>query len=319
MHAPRVIRRTLPLLVALSLALAAVAPAIAADPKVTVTTAASPLAVTQGLPVAYPVTVSNDGSNTLNHVSLEGRTSQSLLYLGAAPAGACSETAPVCDFGQMPSGADREVTFYFLAPNAPGSFAFEAIARVNEGASDNPGAGHTDTFSATVQTTVLAVSADLVRGHSLPGFRDFSTGLNTVAAGNPHGTSVSVGSNTEVNVADVPPSAIDLACPAFASATCFGWASSLSIGGGAEFPEGIEVTVRWDATDVPTGVTDKKLRIIHLFDAGGYELVTDQCRFNGQGDPVSLPCLLGPAQRLNDKDLLQRLLLLENGLIRGWR
>ena len=310
-------RRAASATLALMITLAIAMPVAGADPMVAVTTTSSPTSVTVGLPVAYPITVTNNSKNTLNHVTLTGSPSIALTYLGAIPTSACSQTVAMCDFGQMGSGAAASATFYYRAPTTPGSFVFTATAHVGEGAGDNPGASHQDTFSTPISTLVLAVSQDEVRGHSLPTDRTFDTGIgNTVSTTNKHGTRVVMPANGEVTVRDLPPEAITLACPA-AAPTCFGWASQLAIADGAPFAQGIRVTVRWDVSDLPSGMTEKKLKIIHLFDGGGHALVSNQCTFVS-GVPTNLPCLAGAPIKLGDKDLQATLYLLHNGLIRGW-
>jgi hypothetical protein len=301
----------------LVLLLFSVVPAVAgASPDVRVTTTSSPTSVTVGFAVAYPITVTNMSVNTLNHVTLDGATSVNLGYLGAEPVAACSQTVPTCDFGSLRGGGAMSATFYFRAPSTPGSFVFTATARVSEGASDNPGASHEDTFSTPITTNVLALNEDLVRGHSIPSDRTFSTGIESVTELNQHGTMVVMPANGEVTVRDLPPGAIPLACPALA-ATCFGWGSDLDIASGATFPQGIRVTVRWDVSDLPSGMNEKKLRVIHLLDGGGYELVTSQCTFSA-GVPTNMPCLAGPPLRLRDKDLQATIYVSHNGVIRGW-
>jgi hypothetical protein len=293
-------------------------PASAASPTVSVTTTASPLTVTVGLPIAYVVNVSNDSRNTLNHVTLEGRIDPAFTYLDASPDELCSDTAPVCDFGQVGAGGDTpEAIFYFTAPASPGNYDFTAVAIVGEGPSDNNNASHQDTFSAPpVETEVLEVSPDLVRAHSVPGIREFTTGLGTVNAGNPHGTTVVVPTNAEVTLRDVAPGP-EIACPA-AVGTCFGWGSVMSIGNGAEFPDGLKVTIRWDYSQLPSGMTARKLRFVHLLDGGGFERVDADCVYDGAGAPTNLPCIAERPVKLADRDIIATYYLLTNRVGRGY-
>lgn len=300
------------------LVLSAVAPAAGASPVVAVTTTSSPTSVTVGLVVAYPITVTNRSKNTLNHVTLAGSTSSSVAYLGASPDGVCSQTQPTCDFGQMGSGAAVTVSFYYRAPSTPGSFVFTAVASVSEGGTDNPNASHEDMFSKPITTDVLALNQDLARGHSFGGDRTFTTGLTTLGTGNPHGTQVRIPSaNVEVTVADLPPDHPDVQCPP-ALTTCFGSGSSHSVGGGGPIAGGIEVTTRWDYSELATtGITEKKLRVAHLLGNGQYQQVTGTCNFVA-GVPTNMPCFSVLPFRLPDKDIQATFYLASNRVTRGY-
>jgi uncharacterized repeat protein (TIGR01451 family) len=302
---------------ALIVVLAGAAPVSARDVSVVVQTS-SPTVVTAGHPVAYPVSAMNIGKNTVNNVTLTGVAPASFSYLGASST-ACGATAPVCTFGQVASGSPLpNVTFYYLVPETIGSYEFRAVVSVNEGGGDNSdgNANAEDSFSSDpVVTNVVAFSPDFVSGHSVAGIRTFSTGLTNLDATNQHGSSVTVPSNAEVRVADVPPLAIDVPCPA-ATPSCFGWATSLTVSNGAAFPAGIEVTIRWDASELPSGMTDRKLRIVH-FDGSGHEVVSNACTF-ANGLPTNLPCIKSAPMKQPDKDIQATILLLHNGFVRGW-
>jgi uncharacterized repeat protein (TIGR01451 family) len=318
MNRPRAPRVATRFALALIIMLAGAGPVSARTVDVVVHTS-SPTVVTAGYPVAYPVTAQNVGKNTLNSVVLSGVAPDTFTYLSASSP-ACSATEAVCVFGQVPSGASLPaVTFYYLVPEAPGDYQFRAVVTVNEGDADRSDdksvAG--DSFSSDpVDTKVVAFSNDFVSGYSLAGVRRmFSTGLTNLGPTNQHGSSVTVPSDAEVRVADVPPLAIDVPCPTVA-ASCFGWATSLEIGDGTEFPAGIEVTIQWDASQLPPGMTDRKLRIVH-FDEDGYELVSEPCTFT-DGLPDTLPCIKSAPQKQPDKDIKATILLLHNGFVRGW-
>ena len=296
-----------------ALFLTSVMPAAAASPDIMVTTTSSPTTVTVGLVVAYPITVTNGSGQTLNQVSLDGSPSVSLAYLGHAPAGACSSTTPTCLLGTLRAGEVRNVTLYFRAPSTPGSFTFTATVHVN------PAPGHQDTFPIVIPTGVLDIGQDLVRGHAFGADRTFTTGLTSLGTGNPHGTTVRIPSaTTEVTTADLPPTSPDVQCPP-ALTTCFGWGSSLSVGNGGIIPGGIEVTTRWDYSELPNGMTEKKLRVAHLTGTGpnGYTQVTGTCNFVG-GVPTNMPCFSVAPFRLADRDIQATYWLASNRVTRGY-
>jgi hypothetical protein len=311
-------RRAVVLPLAALLVLGALAPAAAAAPDVRVTSTASPTSVTVGFVVAYPVTVTNMSGRTLNHVTLSGTTAPvGVAYLGSAPTGACSQTQATCDFGTLRAAEFRSVTFYYRAPASPGSFTFTATALVSEGDTDAAGSPNQDTFAANVVTNVLGVSQDLVRGHAFGTDRTFTTGLTTLGTGNPHGTTVRIPvATTEVTVADLLPTDPAVQCPP-ALTTCFGWGSSLNVGDGGTIAGGIEVTTRWDYSELPNGMTAKKLHVAHLLGGGLYEEVTGTCTFVA-GVPTNMPCFSISPFGLPDKDIQATYWLASNRVTRGY-
>lgn len=298
---------------------------VAAREVSVVVLASSPTVVTAGYPVAYPVAVTNTSRSTVNHLVLSANAPGSFRYLGSSSA-ACSASEDVCEFGQVAAGAALPVvTFYYLTPAIADAYEFTATVSLNEGPNDNPGNDPAveDSFTSDpIETQVIPTQNDLVAGHAFGSYRSFSTGLGSLGVDNPHGSTVTVPGIGEVRLRDVAPASAP-ACPA-ETPTCFGWATQLAVANGAPFDAGIEVTVRWDASQLPKGMTDRKLRIVHLFDEGDYEpgspdyeLVTAACTYTG-GLPTNLPCIKVAPKRLADRDIQATILLLSNGVIRGW-
>ena len=316
------------------LLLTIVAPVSGASPDVSVITTATPTSVTVGHAIGYVVNVANDGGTTLNHVTLEGEmqtaagTATSLFaYLGAyagdVPAVQCSQppaTAAFCDLGQLAARtAAPMITFYYRAPAAPNSgiYRFVPTARVGEGGNDSGNASHVDTFPNPPQpivTEVLAENQDFARGHAIQDLRTFTTGLTTVGALNPHGTTVRLPSaNAEVTVADLDPLDPAVVCPEAIEDTCFGWGSALSVPYDGPVPGGIEVTMRWDYTELPSGMTAKKLRVAHLLGNGEFVQVKGMC-----SDGAPMPCFTVAPHKLADRDIQATFLLPSNRVTRGY-
>ena len=320
-----------------ALVLTSVVPASAAY-NVQFTVASSPFVVTVGLPVAYPVTVTNSGGNILNHVTVIGQLDTAFTFLPqfTVPDAACSDTEPRCDFDQIrPGQSTAQVIFYYTAPatvvNPDGAvgdtYTFTALARVSQGSNDDQNPGNSDSFpSPGVVTNVVASSPDLVSGHSVPGIREFTTGLTNLGTSNKHGTTVSVPVNAEVTLKDLLATNPLASCSGLSSGAsfpCFGQASYLAIGKGAAIPGGIKVQIRWDYSDLPTGMTEKKIHLIHIFtppftlpNGNNYEQITNLC--NSATAPTNMPCLVGAPIRLADKDILATFFLNRDLTVRGW-
>jgi hypothetical protein len=303
---------------ALGLLATSFTPVSAGAPAITVDVATpQPATVTQGRPVAYPVTVTNSGTSTVNHATLSGATSVPTTFITSYPAGACSAAA-VCDIGTLAGGGSYSVILVYEAPTTVGTFNFTATFTGGEGANDNEGpASHQDTFRTSVPTDVVAFSVDSVHQYALASGATVSTGIadGDVTATNRHGTSVVVpgtAQGVETMVEDVT----DSSCPAELNDQCFGQASSLSIGQGRLFSSPLQVTIRFDYSELPSGMTDKKLRVVHFYTDGAgthADPITTVCN----GGATNAPCYR-PAVKQADKDLVITVYLLHNGNIRGW-
>jgi uncharacterized repeat protein (TIGR01451 family) len=327
------------LALAMGLALATTTPVAASSITATVATS-SPVVATVGKPVAFPITVKNTGKNTLNSIVVTGLAASAFTYLSSTPAAStstdgCSQTQPICTFRQL--GSDKSlppIVFYYRVPTTVAVYPFKVEVKVSEGGKDNSDgtANNVDTFfSNEIFTDVRALDDDFVAGHSVPGTRSFSTGgvdcagaglpancndaVFPLGTGNPHGTAVTIPVNAEVTASDVAPAAD---CPA-AVTTCFGYGSRLSIASGAPITGGILVTMRWDETDLPNGMTPAKLKVIHLFDPGRtvngktYALITDLCTSSTQ-----MNCFVVEPFKLADKDIQATFRLPFNGTTKGW-
>ncbi len=124
--------------------------------------------------------------------------------------------------------------------------------------------------------------------------------------------------NAEVTVADLPPTDPQVACPTAIAATCFGWGSSLSVAQGATIEGGILVTMRWDLSELPSGMTPKKLRIAHLLGGQLWEPVSAACTYNQAGAPTNIPCISVAPFKLADKDIQASFYLASNRVSRGY-
>lgn len=319
----------------LILLLTSAIPAAAANPDVSVETTATPTSVTVGHAIGYIVNVANDGRNTLNHVTLTaeiqtqaGEPTDAFEYLGAftgsTRAAECSQppaTDAFCDFGQLPARTPAPgITFYYVAPDLAATYFFVPTVHVSEGGTDSGNASHVDTFPnppALIETQVLPIQQDRVRGHAILDMRTFTTGLDTLGTGNPHGTTVTIPSAVaEVTVRDVPSDNPEVACPSILT-SCFGQGSAIDVADGGTIAGGIKVTMRWDVSELPKGMTEKKIRIAHLLGPESFEAVDAQCTFAG-GVPQNLPCLDGPPIRLPDKDIQATFYLASNRVSRGY-
>jgi hypothetical protein len=312
-----------------ALALAASGRPASVGPNVSVSVSGSPGSVTLGRYVAYAVTVHNGAKNNVTHVTLTAPAAGStspfpLSYVSASTSnGACSAppALPVsCSFGSLASGSDARVTFVFRAPAstpATGAAAtFVAQASFDEGPSDQ-NASHTDTQIGLATTGLSALGSDFVTG-----FVPFTLGdelatggdLNGNAGGNPQKTSLSVpgGSATGLGavgtVQEVSHPATDTTSDCAAGFSCFGQTSFVTMPGLFSTSAPLTLGFRFDASELPPGMTAKKLRMVH--DGALVPL----CTIPGVLSPG--PTCQSSTQTFADKDLGVLLLSQTNGSYR---
>jgi hypothetical protein len=216
------------------------------------------------------------------------------------------------------------VLIFDTAPTtALGTFNFGVTLLAGEGGQDQPGSAHDDTFTDVAATTVLAFSNDFTIHYIVPEGDSITTGgifgATALSPANPQGTLAQV-PNTPFGL---PASVGELGgpddhCPAAFEDKCFGQTSTVSVGGGVLISPYLIVQVRFDDSEAPNGLNDRKLGIIHWFDpypTAGYEEVTTRC---SDTTPATgeLPCRL-TAQEMPDGDWLVTVYLESNGFIKG--
>jgi hypothetical protein len=317
-------------LVAAALVFAAVAAtgrAANPGPNVTLSVSGAPGSVSLGHYVAYTATVSNGDTNNVTHLTLTAPAASStapfpLTYVSASPsAGSCSAPPALpltCSFGSLPSGATATVTFVFRAPaGLPASGAgvsFAAQVSFDEGPNDQ-NSSHGDTKLASAATTLGAVGSDFVTG-----FVPFSLGddLETAgdlagpSGGNPQKTGLAVPALAASSlgatgvVQEVPHPATDTTSDCQTGFSCFGQTSFVTLPG--TFSPPLELTFRFDASELPPGMTQKKLRMFHD------GVLVPPCSTPGVLSPG--PTCQSSTTSFDDKDLGAVLLSSTNGSYR---
>lgn len=251
-------------------------------PNVTLSVSGAPGSVSLGHYVAYTARVTNGDKNNVTHLTLTAPAAGStspfpLTYVSASPStGSCS-APPVlpltCSLGSLASGATDTVTFVFRVPTGlPASGAgvsFAAQVTFDEGPNDQ-NASHGDTKLASAATTLGAVGSDFVTG-----FVPFALGddletagdLTGPSNGNPQKTGLEVAAlaasslGATGTVQEVSHPATDTTSDCQAGFSCFGQTSFVTLPG--VFSPPLELTFRFDASELPPGMTQKKLRMFH--------------------------------------------------------
>jgi hypothetical protein len=296
-------------------------------PNVTLAVSGAPGSVSLGHYVAYTATLHNGDSNNVTHVALSAPAAGStspfpLTYVSASPStGTCSAppTLPLsCSFGSLPSGATSTVTFVFKAPaSLPTSGAgvsFAAQLSFDEGPNDQ-NSSHTDTKVGSTSTTLGAVGSDFVTG-----FVPFSLGddletagdLTGPSNGNPQKTGLAVSAFAASSlgatgvVQEVPHPVTDTTSDCQAGFPCFGQTSFVTLPG--FFSPPLQLSFRFDASELHPGMTQKKLRMFHD------GVLVPLCTAPGVLDPA--PTCQSSTTSFDDKDLGALLLSSSNGSYR---
>jgi Domain of unknown function DUF11 len=261
---------------------AATGRAASSGPNVTLSVSGAPGSVSLGHYVAYTASVTNGDTNSVTHLTLTAPALGStapfpLIYVSASPsAGSCSAPPSLpltCSFGSLRSGATDTVTFVFRAPAAlPATgtgVSFAAQISFDEGPSDQ-NSSHSDTKLASAATTLGAVGSDFVTGFVPFGLGDdleTAGNLSGPSSGNPQKTGLevaalaasSLGATGLVQEVSHPPTDTTSDCQAGFS--CFGQTSFVTLPG--VFSPPLELAFRFDASELPSGMTQKKLRMFH--------------------------------------------------------
>jgi hypothetical protein len=296
-------------------------------PNVSLSVSGAPGAVSLGHYVAYTATIHNGDTNNVTHVALTAPAAGStspfpLTYVSASPsAGTCSAPPSLplsCSLGSLKSGATITVTFVFRAPAATpatgAAVTFAAQLSFDEGPNDQ-NSSHTDTDVASASTTLGAVGSDFVIG-----FVPFSLGddletagdLTGPSNGNPQKTGLDVPAFAAAAlgatgvVQEVPHPATDTTSDCQAGFSCFGQTSFVTLPG--VFSPPLELSFRFDASEVPPGMTEKKLRMFHD------GVLVPRCTTPGVLSPA--PTCQSSTTTFDDKDLGAVLLSNSNGSYR---
>jgi Domain of unknown function DUF11 len=296
-------------------------------PNVTLSVSGAPGSVSLGHYVAYTATISNGDTNNVTHVVLTAPAAGStspfpLTYVSATPStGTCSAPPALplsCSFGSLPSGATSTVTFVFKAPaSLPASGAgvsFAAQISFDEGPNDQ-NSSHSDTKLASASTTLGAVGDDFVTG-----FVPFALGddlqtagdLTGPSNGNPQKTGLAVSAfatgalGATGSVQEVSHPASDTTSDCQAGFSCFGQTSFVTLPG--FFSPPLQLSFRFDASELPAGMTQKKLRMFHN------GALVPLCTTPGVLDPA--PTCQSSTTSFDDKDLGALLLSSSNGSYR---
>ena len=249
-------------------------------PNVTLSVTGTPGAISLGHYVSYTATVRNDDANTVTHLVLTAPAAAAttpfpLQYVSASPSvGTCSSppTLPVtCSFGSLRSEGVASVTLLFRAPasmpTTGSTVTFTAQASFDEGPSDR-NSSHADTNLASASTGLGAVGDDFVIG-----FVPFTVGDELLTGGDLTGTSVGNPQKTSLSVPAFAAAALgsvgivqevshpgsDTTSDCQAGFSCFGQTSVVTLPG--VFSPPIELSFRFDASEVPPGVKAAKLRM----------------------------------------------------------
>jgi len=235
------------------------APVHAADPNVASIVTAVPSVVTYSRvsPVvlttyaAYEISITNNSTNVLNNVRVEGLTdvvdsTENATFVTSIGL-ACSttnapQTAITCPIGQLRSGGSTSFVVVFKAPTAGTSIRFDWTHYFSEGANDN--GAHNDTNTGTAFTQLGTPTSTEVKTFALPG-NSFFTGVTGVpSAADPFTTKVTVPAYAKAEVVE---STFTANCTNFL--TC--WQTDLTIPG--TFSPYLTVVVSQDKENIKPG------------------------------------------------------------------
>lgn len=241
------------------------------------------------------VTVRNNGGNALTNVSVKLTLTDrfdSLVppttkpstadYIEGQSTGACSESAAAsnilnCTSPNLPAGAS--VTFdplVFRTSISPGVKATTMLVEVaaKEGGKEQPSPKDpTNEQFSWSEETLLEGDPNAQRSWVFPGA---SVTLTTTKVGQystfPVNVPTTFGTSLVAQLVESPAS-LGTLCPT----TCFGEQLTTVATGIFDATNIVEIQTVVPLTDVPSGVTEKNLTVLHKLDGGGTESITAKC------------------------------------------
>jgi hypothetical protein len=235
------------------------APSYAADPNVASLVTPVPAIVTYSRVsptvlttyAAYEISITNNSTNVLNNVRVEGFTdvvgsTQDATFVASVGL-TCSTTNPAltaisCSIGKLLSGGSASFVVVFKTPTAGSSIEFAWTNYFSEGANDN--GAHNDTNSGTASTTLGTPTATEVKSFALPGDSFFTGQTGIASPADAFTTKVTVPAYAKAEVVE---STFTTGCTNFL--TC--WQTDLTIPG--TFSPYLTVVVSQDKANIKPG------------------------------------------------------------------
>jgi len=284
-------------------------PALAASPNVTLNVSASPAPnVSPGKAVLLIADLTYRGFSQSNH-STATSSAPGATFLDSWVNGVeCG--AESCPIGSLTGTGSMQLLFLYEAP-----LSGTVTGRVQVTTSQSSGNTFAETASVFVESNLDLGVATLLPATTYPTLATVDTGLTDLGSANPHGTQLTFpGAAAQGTLATIQD--VVAGCPAsFKSASkCFGQGSDLSVLSGADVSPYLKVTVAWSAGELPNGVSEKTIQVVHIF--GNTSQVTSKPCSLAPPTASELPCRT--AGSLDGTTVLVTLYLKHNGLIKGW-
>jgi uncharacterized repeat protein (TIGR01451 family) len=253
--------------------------------------------------VSYGVSVVNQATRTVTHVTLANTLPAGSALVSATPStGTCAAGAGAvsCAFGSVPSGGRVTATILVRAPEVQGQVADTATVTFDEGFNDSPAADpKQDTVTTSTPTLVAAVAGEAA---SL-----VPSGVQVQLDTDPTRVDVATPQDPNIGKALVPASAHDpitatlnedptpFVCPKKLICRSGAWIHA-DIPGTFLAPDELQFELHWNTALVPKKQTVNNLAVIHTACPVGCALEVISARCSPADAPTNLPCLSNVAQ-----------------------
>lgn len=274
------------------LAMAVTSIAVAAVPSVYLSVAATPPRATAGQPIGFTITVDNRDNSTVAQATVEATVPGGTTYSGVYPAStSCSEAGGVvtCNLGNLPGMTKVTYALVFTTTTAGTSATTTVTGSTTGGPTTDGGNSHGDNFLCN-PSTVCTATTNLVT-YNDPNFNgrfatdtsDVSTlGIN--AGGGLQSTSITPPrAGIAVTAADGAQASTPLGDPCHD--LCWGEYSQLNVDNGNRVGP-FKVVIEVDKAQVPPGVNQKNMKVVHINDAGELCTLNVNC-LAGESSTVS--------------------------------
>jgi uncharacterized repeat protein (TIGR01451 family) len=258
--------------------------------------------------VSYDVSVVNQATRTVTHVTLANTLPAGSTLVSATPStGTCAAGADgvSCAFGSVPSGGRVTATILVRAPEVEGQVADTVTVRFDEGFNDSPTADpKQDTVTTSTPTLVAAVAgeaASLVPSGAEVRLDTDPTRVDVATPQDPNIGKARVPASVHPTIsATLDEENAPFTCPNKQICRDGAWVHA-DIGDGQAFSPALEFELHWSQILVPAKQSVKNLAVLHTACLVGcpIEVVSRRCSSSNPA-PAELPCLSGVVETASD-------------------
>lgn len=269
--------------------------------------------------IAYDVTISNNRSSTITHLTLRNALPAGTGFVSAQPStGTCAYDAGTvtCALDRLAGGAQVLVQVVLTAPTTTGTIVSRFNAsfdeRFNDGPEADPKQDTVETSEATDVASVAGFASSYVPADAAMQLSTDPSGRNVTSAADPQLGDVTVPSRSNDLTASLEETPGSFACPRGYVCRNGDWLRATVPG---TFLDPLRFFLRWDKSLIARRQNVKNFTVFHAADlTSDPEKISSRCS-SATPTLIELPCLWG-VRKERDGGYSATLLTTHNGYMR---